>query len=143
MDHLLPIWLQYLSIPYVYGGKSPLNGLDCSGLSRILLLAGGIVIPKEIQSAQHQHDYFGDLNNHTDQKIRCGTLIFYGTYQKVHHVAMAIDSYRHIEAGHGDSSIKTVEDAVVHNAYSRVSAIRFNADFFACFFPDYPDYKAP
>ncbi len=143
MDIILPIALQYLNIPYIWGGKNPLVGLDCSGLSSVIVKAGGAYIPPDIESSQQQYDYFSELTNHINQKIECGTLIFYGTPGKIHHVAVAIDPHRHIEAGHGDQTVKSVQDAVNKGAHSRISAIRFNADFFGAFTPEYPGYPYP
>jgi len=85
-----------LGLPYVWGGDGPTNGddgFDCSGLTTFAYLAGGIRLPR----TAHTQYLAGPIIS-ADQPLRAGDLLFYGTPQKVHHVALYIGGDRMIHA---------------------------------------------
>jgi len=53
-SHVVPIALQYLGIPYVWGGSSPSTGFDCSGFTAYVYAQVGVSLPHHAAS---QYNY--------------------------------------------------------------------------------------
>ncbi len=71
--------------PYEWGGESPHNGFDCSGLSQFVYAEEGIEIPR---TALDQYHSLMPVKN-----LRVGDLVFFKTYpdnQEVSHVGIYI-----------------------------------------------------
>jgi cell wall-associated NlpC family hydrolase len=62
---------------------------------------------------------------------QAGCLVFYGTEQKVTHVALCLDSELMVEAGGGGSTTKTLLDSIRKRAYVRRRRIDRRADIVA------------
>lgn len=77
-------------VPYVYGGTTPGQGLDCSALVQYAFRAAGISLPRtaDAQAAM------GRTVNLAD--IRPGDLLFF--YRPITHVAVAIGNGKIVEA---------------------------------------------
>jgi len=132
METMLRVAFSYLGVPYIWGGHSR-EGLDCSGFAQLVLASVGLD-PKGDQTAQA---LFQALQTHTSpaQFAEGGDLLFFGTEAKLNqpehitHVAIAIDSWRMIEAGGGDRSCVTVPQARSRGAEVRVRPISDRSDF--------------
>lgn len=74
--------LQYVGNPYVYGGNSLTNGIDCSGFTQQILAASGITIDRTAESQSYGGEYV-DLNN-----LQAGDLLFYDNGGFIGHVAI-------------------------------------------------------
>lgn len=136
MDILRDYAMQFVGIPYQWGGDDPINGFDCSGFVQELLASVGID-PTGDQSAQGLYDYFSK-GNARGNVYGCGSLAFYGqSATRITHVAMMIDNYRIIEAGGGGSGTRTHEDAAEQNAYIRVRLLNHRKDLVGLLRPDY------
>ncbi|TWE10306.1 cell wall-associated NlpC family hydrolase [Rudaeicoccus suwonensis] len=61
---------QYLGIPYVWGGSTPSQGFDCSGLTSYVYAQAGLYIPR---TASAQQAYMRSTNN-----PQPGDLVFFG-----------------------------------------------------------------
>lgn len=110
--------LQFLGIPYRWGGDDPIEGFDCSGLAQELQAILGID-QRGDQTAQGIYEFWKDKSNVGPRDS--GTLLFYGaSKQKIIHVATCIDRDSLIEAGGGGSLTTSLEAAAKHNAYVRV-----------------------
>ena len=124
--------LQYCGVPYVWGGASIISGVDCSGYVQIVLEKYGLD-PKGDQTAQALYDHF--LNTKTGVPIlkpyiELGNLLFFGSSIKnITHVAIAVSTYRMVEAGGGGRNTTSIEIARRQGAKVRVSNINSRKDY--------------
>ncbi|MBI2715219.1 MAG: C40 family peptidase [Rhizobiales bacterium] len=94
---------QFLSAPYLWGGKSSL-GIDCSGLVQVALQAAGVPCPRD---SDMQELALGTVSSLS--QLRRGDLVFWKG-----HVAIARDpeTLIHANAHHMMVAIETVANAV-------------------------------
>lgn len=139
LEFLPLLAIQYLNIPYIFGGKNCLTGLDCSGLACELLASLGIIPRNEEMGSQVLHDFL--ITRSVDGEICLGSLAFYGaSSSKIDHVAMFLDTHLVIEAAHGDQTTTTLAAAQARNARVRVSPYNYRKDLVAVLRPKYEDY---
>lgn len=82
--------LQYLGVPYVWGGEDPETGFDCSGLVRYVYLQHGISLP-------HYSGYQFQMGRPVSpSELQPGDLVFFGN--PVHHVGMYVGNGYFIHA---------------------------------------------
>jgi cell wall-associated NlpC family hydrolase len=130
VDLFQKLMLSYLNIPYIFGGKNPLEGEDCSGLVCEFLKAVGKLKTNDEFGSQQLHDLFAK-DAHTGE-ITTGSLAFYGTDVKhIDHVAMFLDDNFIVEAGHGTADTKTKEIATQRGAFTRVRPYKYREDLVA------------
>lgn len=122
----------FIGTPYIYGGNNPLTGFDCSGLICEGLKSEGVIRYDQDLSAQSIYDRLSEYGVYTPHEIKKNYLLFFGRDNKsIHHVAIALDSKRMVEAGGGDSTTLTYEDAAKKNAMVRVRPIDYRKDLLA------------
>lgn len=121
-------------VPYLWGGKNPLTGLDCSGCVNVILSSIGLDIPG-VESAEQLFRYWVNRAKVCDPQL--GALIFFGNGQKIHHVAFGLDAFRMLEAAHGDRVCTTKSASALKGAYVKVSPVGRLLDRFLCLLPDY------
>lgn len=123
----LQILMTYMHKPYIYGGKNPLQGLDCSGLACEVLAMCGLISTNEEMNAQQIHEHLTAtpyLN-----KADIGAFVFYGASKTaIDHVAIFLDEDHVIEAGHGTPQTLTVADATARGARVRVRPYNYRTD---------------
>lgn len=109
--------LRFVGVPYIWGGSSPIEGLDCSGFVQIALTHLEID-PYGDQTAQALFCYFEPRSTGVHGgESDLGDLLFFGhSPDRVTHVAIALDGTEMIEAAHGDSTCTTVEIAQAKGA---------------------------
>lgn len=121
--------LQHVGLPYIWGGDDPIIGFDCSGLVQELLASMGRA-PAVDQTAQ------GLFNlGWPDCDPKLGAVAFYGSAQKITHVALCLDETTIVEAGGGGSKTITAQDAAKQNAYVRLRPVFRRKDFVCCRWP--------
>lgn len=121
------IALSYLNIPYIYGGKNPLKGEDCSGLTCEILKALGALKTNEEFGSQELYTKY--IPTGIRGEIGPGSLVFYGKgVTSIDHVALFIDDHFILEAGHGTAETLTKEIATERGAYSRIRPYTYRAD---------------
>ena len=109
---------QFLGNPYVWGGDSLTNGVDCSGFTRGIYSHFGYYLPR-VSRGQAS---VGSSINSSD--VRPGDLVFYGSGSYISHVAMYIGNGQVIHASNPRTGIK------ISNMYYRspIKVVRFIND---------------
>ncbi len=70
-SHVVPIALQYLGVPYVWGGSSPATGFDCSGFVMYVFAQLGVSLP------HHAASQFGYGTPVSRDQLAPGDLVFF------------------------------------------------------------------
>lgn len=129
--------MQFVGTPYIYGGKEPTGGLDCSGLIQILLKSVSEDPPGD-QNAQAYFDYYSEAGRGEYNRQECGALVFFGeSATKISHIGMLLDQNRFIEAGGGHSTTLTKAQASSDRAFVRLSHLSSRKDIIAIIRPRY------
>lgn len=85
--------IQYLGVPYVYGGSSPTGGFDCSGFVQYVYRQMGIDLPR---TADVQ--YLVGTPVEKDQLMTGDLVFFAGDYVNVSHVGIYLSDGNFIHA---------------------------------------------
>ena len=99
--------LQFVGNPYVWGGTSLTNGVDCSGFTMKVYAKYGVYLP---HSSRAQPNYGRRISAAEAQP---GDLFFYGSGGGINHVAIYIGGGRVVHASNRRDGIK------ISNAYYR------------------------
>ncbi|MCC8167887.1 MAG: NlpC/P60 family protein [Clostridiales bacterium] len=92
--------LQYVGNPYVWGGTSLTNGVDCSGFTMKIFAMYGISLP---HSSKAQPSYGKKIDI---SEARPGDLFFYGDGSTINHVAIYIGNGKIVHASSSKTGIK-------------------------------------
>jgi cell wall-associated NlpC family hydrolase len=91
--------LAQVGTPYVYGGKSPTTGFDCSGLTLYAYQAAGVSIPRMAREQQR-------AAKPVKANPRPGDMVFFETKPGVYHVGLMIDRERFVHASTSRQQVK-------------------------------------
>lgn len=84
--------LQYMGVPYVYGGSSP-SGFDCSGFVQFVYAQAGISLPR---TADIQYEVGTPVDK---SELQAGDLVFFaGDYVNVSHVGIYLQDGEFVHA---------------------------------------------
>jgi cell wall-associated NlpC family hydrolase len=104
--------IQYLGVPYKWGGTDPSHGLDCSGLVQQVFAHEGVALPRtSAEQATTGTEVAGGLAN-----AQPGDLVFFGS--PVHHVGIYAGNGMMVEAPHTGTKVQ------VHSIDSTPSHVR-------------------
>ena len=90
-EQVVDIAMQYLGVPYVWGGTTP-DGFDCSGLVQYVYAQFGISISRTSK------EQFTNGWAVSKDELRAGDLVFFANSQGVHHVGIYIGNGQFIQA---------------------------------------------
>ncbi len=101
--------VQYLGVPYQWGGTDPATGLDCSGLTQRVYADLGYQLPRV---SYDQATVGTPVDSLADAQP--GDLLFFGS--PVHHVAIYAGNDQMVEAPHTgeDVRVSTVDETPTH-----------------------------
>lgn len=134
--------MSFVGIAYRYGGKTPMSGLDCSGLVAEILKAANLLGPHEEPSSQQLFDKFS--HDGSWNVVKAGSLAFYGKDAKnISHVAFLIDTESALQAAGGDHSVILEEDANTRQAFVKVRHVKYRNDLVAVIRPRFSWEQAP
>lgn len=136
MKHLIAASMQFLNIPYIWGGDN-YKGFDCSGLVQEILSIVGADPPGD-QTSQALYDYFSQSVNHQSTDPQAGALAFFGpNHRSIIHVGFLIDQYKMLEAAGGGAHVTNAEEAIKFNAFVKIRPLHRRRDLLAVFMPVY------
>lgn len=90
-EQAVDIAMQYLGVPYVWGGTTP-DGFDCSGLVQYVYAQLGINISR---TSQEQSTNGWEVSQ---GELKAGDLVFFANGHGVHHVGIYIGNGQFIHA---------------------------------------------
>lgn len=136
-DLLVQYAIKHVGLPYIWGGDDPILGFDCSGWTQEFLAAGGIKL-----SSDHTADmlYRKFLKEGKPSTGEACALAFYGSVNKVTHVATLVSPELIVEAGGGGSASTSSAAAASLNAYMRMRYVKQRGDLVAIIMPNWPAY---
>lgn len=105
-----------LGTRYKWGGETPQEGFDCSGLTQYAYQQSGIKIPR---TAAQQRDASRRVSY---AQLQPGDLIFFRINAKTNHVGIYIGNHQFIQAGSGSGRVK-VEN--LDNPYWKKRFVKF------------------
>jgi hypothetical protein len=105
-DAVVAVAMQYLGVPYVWGGASPKTGFDCSGLVAYVFAQLGVSLP-HYAAAQW---YSPDAVWVAPERLQPGDLVFFtgsdGTRKAPGHVGIYVGDGYLIDAPHTGSFVR-------------------------------------
>jgi peptidoglycan DL-endopeptidase CwlO len=96
-SHVVPIALQYLGVPYVWGGSSPSTGFDCSGFIMFVFAQVGVYLPHHAAS---QFSYGTPVSR---EQLAPGDLVF---FNGLGHAGIYIGGDQFVHAPHTGDVVK-------------------------------------
>lgn len=139
MELFLEYALRFVGIPYKWGGKNPLEGLDCSGYVQLLLRTAGILSSSPALSAQEIYEELIDQGCPVVTSSALGTIIFFGkNLKEIDHVGFCVSDKLILEARGGDHTTLTLKDAAAKGAFVELRKMDHRADRVALVNPKYP-----
>jgi peptidoglycan DL-endopeptidase CwlO len=96
-SHVVGVALQYLGVPYVWGGSSPSTGFDCSGFIMYVYAQVGVSLPHHAAS---QYAYGTPV---PFEQIAAGDLVF---FSGLGHAGIAIGGGQFVHAPHTGDVVK-------------------------------------
>lgn len=99
---------QQIGVRYRYGGMSPSNGFDCSGLVYYSYLQAGVSVPRT------SREQFRTARKIALADARPGDIVFFQDQEKLSHVGIYLGQRRFI---HAPASGRTVSVALIDSPY--------------------------
>lgn len=123
-----------LGKPYHWGGSNGIEGFDCSGFVQEMHEAQG----QERGPDCNAQGFYERYKGRPAAIPEFGTLAFYGkSVSSVSHIVFCLNSTLMFEFGGGDSTTKTLQDAINRNAFGRIRPIKRRKDFLICLNPQW------
>ena len=117
-----------LWIPYVWGGKNPLVGLDCSGFTQFGILAHRSIKILPSSYPLCSHDQWKRLIHFVTPEPSEGCLVFWGKPNRVTHVGYCLNDELCICASGGNSTVDSIAKAYKRGACIKILPINYRRD---------------
>jgi len=132
LSHLLI--LECLNVPYIWGGNSPMLGLDCSGFVQWVLKKMDMLDKNIDHTAQMIHDE-SIKNCALSSRVKGDCLLFFGADRfSITHVAISINEDWMAEAAHGGSHCLMEQQAIDRGARVEFNRINRRKDLVSCLY---------
>ena len=92
--------LAQIGTRYLYGGESPAEGFDCSGLTHYAHHLAGLTIPRTAAAQQRA------AKPVPRSRLKPGDMVFFKTGPSAYHVGLMIDSARFVHASTSRSRVR-------------------------------------
>lgn len=109
--------MQYLGVPYVWGGTSP-SGFDCSGLVQYVCSKNGISVPRVAASQRGAGTYVSREN------LQPGDLVFFSNGGGISHVGIYVGNGNMIHAPQTGDVVKISSIETSYRISSYAGAVR-------------------
>lgn len=109
--------MQYLGVPYVWGGTSP-SGFDCSGLVQYVCSKNGISVPRVAASQRGAGTYVSREN------LQPGDLVFFSNGSGISHVGIYVGNGNMIHAPQTGDVVKISSIETSYRISSYAGAVR-------------------
>lgn len=122
-DRFCDIAERYFMVQYLYGGRNPLEGVDCSQLVVNCLRSIGWLESWEDLSAHGLWDKFSQRYPSAIANPMRGCLAFWFKNNRAVHVGICLDHLMTIQAAGGDSATDTPDEATEKGAYVKYKRV--------------------
>jgi glucan-binding YG repeat protein len=110
-DKVTDIALEYIGVPYVWGGTSP-SGFDCSGFTSYTYKQAGITIPRTA-SDQYTRGQAVSKSN-----LQEGDLVFFSTYKAgASHVGIYLSDNKFVHASSKGVKVSSLSESYYSSTY--------------------------
>ncbi len=120
-EKIVSVAYRYLGVPYVWGGTSQYNGMDCSGLTQKVFSKLGIPIPRTAAEQARLGKYV------PKNRLKPGDLLFFRTYAPyISHVGIYIGHDKFIQENYsaGKATITDLSNTYFERTYAFAKVIR-------------------
>lgn len=119
--------ISFYHTPFMWKGKSVLEGMDSASLVIEILKSAGLLFGSFDGNAQHLYNMLVDESHDNEKKL--GSVSFYGRDRsQIYHCGFMLTKESMIEMGNGSSKIVTFEDAIIKNSRARLMPYDYRSD---------------
>jgi cell wall-associated NlpC family hydrolase len=109
-NNIVNIAMDYLKVPYLWGGTTP-RGFDCSGFTSYVFRKAGVPIPRTSAGQ------FGSGTPISRSALKLGDLVFFSSHGTIHHVGIYIGNDSMIDAPQAGDVVR-VRSFSAHRGYA-------------------------
>ncbi|WP_317845671.1 C40 family peptidase [Bacillus sp. S3] len=122
-DKVTNIALEYIGVPYVWGGTSP-SGFDCSGYTSYTYKQAGVTLPRTAADQYTKGQAVSKSN------LQEGDLVFFSTYKAgASHVGIYLENNKFVHASSNGVKVSSLTESYYANTYIGSKRIENNNSY--------------